>query len=267
MLRTHVIFGSNAIEHGINLIEDNVNNRRVLVVCGWNCARLDPLMWELEPRGFQINVHRVCDDATLDEALNICSICIDGNIPTIIAMGSNKVLDSAKLAVRILNKDACTVSDNSQLFAFLTSCGYENMQIPNNRENMKLVLIPSYPCLGSELSLMTSVSANISNQIIPINKIKFRHYINTLAPDLCLIQSTIADNMRMDLVHNRILGLLYLTIDSLLSETGCVQEMMCWNTLRELMPLIDGALEVMKLTNVYYLNCNIYIYISFSFLS
>ena len=53
-LNTQIIFGSNAIEHGVNLIEERT--QKVLLVSGWNGARLDPILWELEPRGFKLDL-------------------------------------------------------------------------------------------------------------------------------------------------------------------------------------------------------------------
>ena len=47
-LRTNVICGTNALEHGANLMEDQ-GLTNVLVLSGWNIARTCPLMWGIAP--------------------------------------------------------------------------------------------------------------------------------------------------------------------------------------------------------------------------
>merc|ERR1712227_906650 len=51
---TRVLFGVNALESG--LLEVQKFAHSVLLVMGWNPARNDRLLWELEQRGFDIHV-------------------------------------------------------------------------------------------------------------------------------------------------------------------------------------------------------------------
>ena len=56
-LPTQTLFGSNSLEHGINLIESYLSpeeedqsqrkrkRKRALCICGWNHARFDPVAW------------------------------------------------------------------------------------------------------------------------------------------------------------------------------------------------------------------------------
>jgi Iron-containing alcohol dehydrogenase len=244
VLPSQVIFGSNAIEHGINLIEEKTHN--VLLVSGWNSARLDPILWEMEPRGFELETCCIKDEPTVDAVHSVVAAALASNCGAIIAMGCGSVIDTAKMATTLINshKDAQSLAEmsSSQLGASLLSKSTSDITEPL-LGTVLLVTIPALPSMGAELSAVAALRHEIytassldSNDVstgdclsdplsVPQQQLKrskrvSKSYVHTQPPDLCLIQPSLTYRAPMELVHDRLLGLISTSIDIILSDPG-----------------------------------------------
>lgn len=249
VLPTQIIFGSNAIEHGINLIEEKTQN--VLLVSGWNSARLDPILWEMEPRGFQLGTCCVTDEPTLEGVHSVVAAALESNCRAIIAMGCGSVIDTAKMAAMLINSNKDTQSlarmTADQLGSSLLSiCGSSSSESP--LEALLLITIPALPSMGAELSAVAALrlvvqtasprgsnylnaedaSDSLEGQLPTLQQELDRtrrvskFYVQTRSPDLCLIQPSLTYRASMELVHDRVLGLIGTSIDIILSDPGDV---------------------------------------------
>lgn len=261
-LETQVIFGSNAIEHGINLIEEKTRN--ILLLSGWNNARLDPVLWELEPRGFQLHVCSISEEPTCENILQIIAAALQCNCGAIIAMGCGSVLDSAKLATMLINSH-----EDIESLANMSPIGLEEYLVCyNEREYHKpdlcrvlLVTVPALPSMGAELSDIVALKKIIwqpnavqnkdemdnsaysvaplllvdEEQLIgaipqqesvyvaqPKNRDICKMYVRAVNPDLSLVQPSLTYRAPMELVHDRLIALLATSIDIILSDPGKV---------------------------------------------
>ena len=99
---THVVFGTNAMEHGVNLLEEI--SREALVVHGWNAARLDTLLWELEPRGFQLDFLSISSPTpTFEDVADIVHALESSKMRIVIAVGGGCIIDAVKLAATVMS--------------------------------------------------------------------------------------------------------------------------------------------------------------------
>jgi Iron-containing alcohol dehydrogenase len=247
VLPSQIIFGSNAIEHGINLIEEKTQN--VLLVSGWNSARLDPILWEMEPRGFELETCCLKDEPTVDAVHSVVAAALASNCGAIIAMGCGSVIDTAKMATMLINsyKDAQSLAEmtSSQLGILLLSKSAPDITQPLH-DAVLLVTIPALPSMGAELSAVAALrrdtqtassldSNDVSTVACPTDplsaqqqqqqgsKCVSKSYVHTQPPDLCLIQPSLTYRAPMELVHDRLLGLVSTCIDIILSDPGKVQ--------------------------------------------
>lgn len=272
-LPTQVIFGSNAIEHGINLIEERTKN--VLLVSGWNSARLDPVLWEMEPRGFAFETCCVKDEPTICAVHSVVAAALASNCGAIIAMGCGSVIDTAKMATMLINshKDAQSLAEMTadQLGTLLSS-----KSTSNNTESLLdavlLVTIPALPSMGAELSAVAalrhdyettqSLESNdastgvfLSDQLSTPQQQPQRSrrvsksYVNTRSPDLCLIQPSLTYRAPMELVHDRLLGLISTSIDIILSDPGRAPTLPS-NILVKSLRVIHRKADLLKLKSV-----------------
>ena len=239
-LPTHVIFGSNALEHGINLLEEQ--SKRVLVVSGWNQAHLDPIMWEMEPRGFQVNTVSIPVEPSALEVLTVIKAAIDHQSDTVIGMGGGSVLDTVKMAVTLLNhveSDRLMTMSATDVETFLLhSLTSVNQTI---KQVTTLVTIPSLPSTGVELSHVAALRSLIPSSM-------GKKYVTVDAPKVCLIQPGLSRHASMEVMNDRIVVLIATAIDVILQDPGFLPEMLAWDALRQLMPLLDQALEVTYLS-------------------
>lgn len=247
VLPSQVIFGSNAIEHGINLIEEKTQN--VLLVSGWNSARLDPILWELEPRGFQLETCCISDEPTVDAVHSVVAAALASNCGAIIAMGCGSVIDTAKMATMLINSHKASQSlaemTPSQLGTSLLSRSAADNTEPH-LDAVLLVTIPALPSMGAELSAVAALRHDLNaasslelNGVSATSTADFlndplsvkqqepqrsrrvsKTYIHTRSPDLCLIQPSLTYRAPMELVHDRLLGLISTSIDIILSDPG-----------------------------------------------
>lgn len=218
---THIIFGSNSIEHGINLLDNQINDesskKNVLLVTGWNQARAVDLMWELEPKCYNLVVYSVIgvDNAFATDVESIVDVINANNINIVIAAGSGTVIDVVKLACNSISNEII----------------------------VKLVIVPTLPSLGSELHIVSNIA-------------KFRHYgINnrislptyseiTKVPDLCIVQPSFGYRASSDLICSRLISTIALAIDLILTDNGFLTEVVAWNALHELISLLSKTIGV-----------------------
>lgn len=246
-LPTQVIFGSNSIEHGVNLLEEKTNS--VILVSGWNSARLDPILWELEPRGFRLGICCVTEEASCENVHEVLAAIMQSDCGAVIAMGCGSVIEAAKLATMLIN----THTDRQHL-AKLSAVELGDLivsmsagEYPEPVGGILLVSIPSLPSLGAELSAITAVrrdiksssttgdSSNSINRSIgstlqsgtssqseeqEIRREVSKMYLRSAAPDLCLVQPSLTYRAPMALVHDRLLALIATSVDIILSDPG-----------------------------------------------
>jgi len=285
-LLTNVVYGSNAIEHGINLIEEELDNNNrnkiVLVLVGWNPGLADPIFWELEPRGFNIIVKRVLQEPNSNTIINIINDLdnID-SIEAIIAMGTGAIMDTAKIITLYLNSlrsnnnsngiDICTNKIPSWLQGLLDNAlekkiiNKSSLKSKDSSNDVIFATIPNVPCLGAELSniatitrsssslsLSSMINTMISNGVIDndivghhkYNDLIHKEYIKTPVPTLCLIQPNLAyRSARMDIINYRIIAMISTCIDIILADPGYLPEMLAWDSLSKLVPIVDIAID------------------------
>jgi Iron-containing alcohol dehydrogenase len=218
-LPTQVIFGSNSIEHGVNLIEEKTNS--VILVSGWNSARLDPILWELEPRGFKLGICCVTEEPSFENVHEVLAAIMRSDCGAVIAMGCGSVIETAKLATMLIN----THPDREHL-AGLSAIELgdliRSMKAGERQESVRgilLVSIPSLPSLGAELASVTAVRKEIQSYS---KREVTKMYVRSMAPDLCLVQPSLTYRAPMALVHDRLLALLATSVDIILSDPGNV---------------------------------------------
>lgn len=243
-LTSQIIFGSNAIEHGVNLIEEKT--RSVLLISGWNSARLDPILWELEPRGFNIVTCSVTEEPTNKDVYEVAVAAVGSNCGAIIAMGCGSVLESAKLASMLVNslenKEDLAGMTLHEVDVFFSS--KHALECSESNSPVLLVTIPGMPSLGAELAAVaairrtfvstsathsrgTEAAGTQSHDMVreaEMNNQEISHfskrYIQSVAPDLCLVQPSLTYRAPMELLHDRLLALIGTSIDIILLEPG-----------------------------------------------
>ena len=256
-LNTQIIFGSNAIEHGVNLIEERT--QKVLLVSGWNGARLDPILWELEPRGFKLDLCSVVDEPSFEGVRKIVVAALRSDCGAIIAMGCGSVMESAKLATMLINHRYCDdLVDMSpaELENLLLSTSAEEIDEKggdDSKDKILLVTVPALPSFGAELSDIVSIrrhadasrtathytpavspdvssfssqqSVNVDAGVSTGNKARagtgiHKHYVRSMHPDLTLVQPSLTYRAPMEMIHDRLLALIATSIDIILSDPG-----------------------------------------------
>jgi len=249
-LGTQVLFGANALEHGVNLLE--ARSQRVLVVSGWNVARVDPVMWELEPRGFHTRVVTVPVEPSAVEVLAVVAAAAAHRADTLLAVGGGSVLDASKMAATLLNRLAD--EDIARLTAddvdrWLVGAGgggggggtnWKGAGLP--RKDVLCVTVPSLPCAGAELS---RVAALRSRALSPAASACAgdKTYVAVDPPAVALVQPGLARRAPMELLHDRVVALVAAAVDVVLADPGFLPEMLAWDALRQLMPLLDHAVQ------------------------
>lgn len=207
-LPTQIIYGSNAIEHGVNLLATVA--KRVVVLTGWNQARVSDLMWDLEPRNFQIKVFSV-DSMNVEYAEFLIDYIVTNDAEAIIAVGGGSVLNTAKMIVDIL--------------------------LINQHKVPYFVSLPTLPSNGGETHAWY-------NCFDPSNARQSISYRKSKAADLCIVQPSIYYNTVGLLVYTRVVGMIGLAIDIILGDCGFVAELLAFESLKQLMPLLDRILQV-----------------------
>lgn len=218
VIPTQIIFGSNAIEHGVNLLE--VKTKKILLVSGWNSARLDPVLWELEPRGFKLHTCSISNEPSSKDVHSIILAAIQCDCGAILAMGCGSVLDAAKLATKAMNSYDRSVllnmtAEELESEILSGSLGINNKKKNNNNDNRNnnsnnndnnngsdndehdtsdifLVTIPCLPCGGAELS-----------DIVALKKIHYfkKTEARTLPSSSSLPSNELQNNMELSKVY------------------------------------------------------------------
>lgn len=240
-LDTQVICGSNSIEHGINLIEEYTDN--VVVLGGWNMAKLDSLMWELEPRGFHVTAFSVKCPINYSQILDMVSLISDIKPGAIIAMGNDHVISIAKIVTTILNKGQESIPFLSERILSTNHSFNERLE-----QQVKLIAVPmvSDPITAISpsasidpiLTLGQSVKTN-TNLIFPI-------YLNVPAPAVALFQGQVFDMATMSDLNYAIVCMIGLAAEEALSSSEFLPEILSWRALQILMPLLDVSVKTAR---------------------
>ena len=248
-INTKIIYGTNALEYGANLLEENGINK-VLTICGWNSARISPLMWELEPRQFSIEIMQISNEPTMEDVLETVRMAREMNAEAIIGMGGGSVMDLCKVAVSIMRHEDGRGNDN-------------NNDIKNKNE-IRLITIPIGPGLGAEISSFATLtssdhSINSNDEITSSSsnkfKFSFKKYMDTCTPDLCLVTPLLPESS--DTLQRscfRSIGMVGMLTDLLVNigsvygdNIGFIEESMAWEALR-LLSSKGGVLD--QLNNI-----------------
>ena len=223
---THVVFGTNAMEHGVNLLEEI--SSEALVVHGWNAARLDTLLWELEPRGFRLNFLSIASSIpTLEDVAEIVNTLERSKMRIVIAVGGGYIIDAVKLAASVMAHNVTGISIAS----------------PNTPVIM--CSIPLLPAGGSEISSYSAISGGVNMDAMEHNQIKrltFKHYIPTISPDLCIVHPVSLYRANMADVNERILNLIATCFEIIIDgDASYMSELLVQDALRTLIVILDKA--------------------------
>ena len=249
--RTQVIHGSNAIEHAVNLITEQSSNerRRVLVLTGWNIARVDPLLWELEPRGFTLFVESLSSDdmpSPMDVGHIVNSVLIN-SIDIVICMGSGGVMDAAKVAVSLLTSHYALHPPNIAWLAQMQSI-YSQDEIDISNKDILLVMIPVAPCSGAETSSFSAISPSPVDtrtiHSIPSPSLRFKDYIYCVVPHIAVVQPNLLYRLPMTLLHDRIISLFGAAVEIVLTASDFLQSYLAYDSLQKLSPLLLKSIQV-----------------------
>lgn len=238
---TQIIVGSNAIEHAINLVDESyaLKGKRVLIVTGWNAARIDPLLWELEPRGFTIDIESISDQPSPDDIGRVLNTAMTRAVNIIIAMGCGGAIDTAKIVTSILRQQH---SPSHETIPWLSEfrMRFEQDEIEFNATDLLLAVIPLLPCIGLE----TNSHSAARNQLrIPYKHFYTADYVSAPAPDVCIVQPNMLYRLPMTLLHDRLIVLFTLALEQLLTSTSFADNHRAWEALRILAPIVDKSIQ------------------------
>lgn len=224
---THVIFGTNAMEHGVNLLEEI--GSEALVVHGWNAARLDTLLWELEPRGFRLDFLSIGSlTPAIEDVAEIVKTLERGKMRVVIAVGGGNIIDAVKLAATVMAHNVTGVSIVS----------------PNTPVIM--CSIPLLPAGGAEISSYSAIrSYNIdAREHRQKKKLTFKQYIPTISPDLCIVHPVSLYRASMADVNEKILNLMATCFEIIIDgDAGYMSELLVQDALRVLIIILDKAIS------------------------
>lgn len=241
-VRTHLIFGSNSIEHGVNLLEEAADS--ALILYGWNAARIDTLLWELEPRGFTLSFYSLPDRPTEYDIVNIIKLIVASNCKSLVAVGCGRVLDIGKIVATIFSTD---LSDLNMLNGYLCKNKIIEMLKSENFSFSSLFFcsVPLLPSYGAELSTTASLSCtNSINEANALSKFKIKSYLTTVQPDLCLVSPGNTHRAQMIGMNERIICLMAVCFDIIVSDDGFIPEMIAYDSLHRLVGILEIAVQV-----------------------
>ena len=220
---THVVFGTNAMEHGVNLLEEI--SREALVVHGWNAARLDTLLWELEPRGFQLDFLSISSPTpTFEDVADIVHALESSKMRIVIAVGGGCIIDAVKLAATVMSRNVTGISIKSPGLPVIV-CS-----------------IPLLPAGGSEISSYSAIRNNISVERHRKKTLSFTQYFPTVSPDLCIIHPLSLYRANMVDVNEKILNLMATCFEIIVDgDAGYMSELLAQDALRTLVAIFDKA--------------------------
>ncbi|GJQ09529.1 hypothetical protein GpartN1_g1320.t1 [Galdieria partita] len=130
---------------------------RILIITGWNQARLDPLLWELDSEIVQgniqilppISVPGMLSSSTFEDLVQNVRI---RKPDVIIGMGGGSALDAAKAASLFAHPDNEVIHSFLQQLRNAEKSGSLTFEFCCEGPLLPLILIPSRPTLGAEIS-------------------------------------------------------------------------------------------------------------------
>ena len=244
---TVVVHGSNAIEHVVNLIDESgVVGKRVLVVSGWNVGRVDPLMWELEPRDFEIFVETIPGQPSPNDVGRLVNALVLNSVDLVVAMGSGAVIDASKVAVTIV-RDKRFAENASVLWLkhFQNAFGSDEIEYQSGNHRPLLVTIPSRPLLGSEVNHFSCILP--PHHPADPETLPCKDYIRTVHPDICAIQPNIFYRLPMAFLHDRIVGLFSLAMELFILHDDFYTSYIALDTIKKIIPILSNSVEVVRI--------------------
>ena len=236
---TQVIFGTNSIEHGVNLLEEQ--HSHMLVVHGWNAAEMDMLLWEIEPRGFHTEFYEISSTPSLGDVDNIIQLLSAAKITAMIAIGGESVVDVAKVAAAVYNGGQCSPIGEQGIDKRADGNSADG-EISTEQLPLLLCTIPLLPAFGAELSS----TASLYDQSNASDRVKSKKYFRVPPPNLCLVQPLSINRADMININEHLLCLALQCIEILLSDPGYLPELLAMTSLRDLIPILDMAAEVLS---------------------
>ena len=241
---TVIVHGSNAIEHVVNLIDESgMVGRRILVVSGWNVGRVDPLMWELEPRVYEISVEVVSEQPSPNDIGRLVNAIMLNSIDAVVGMGSGSVMDACKVAVTILRDRKYPENSSVRwLKQFQDTFGSDEIDYISGQQRPLLVTVPNTPLLGSEVNRFSSVLP--PHRPHDSEAIHCKDYIRTVHPDICAVQPNIFYRLPMTLLHDRIVGTFSLAIQLLILHDDFYTTYIALDTVKKVVPIFINSIKV-----------------------
>lgn len=249
---TIILHGSNAVEHVINLLDESPRyacNRRVLVVCGWNPARIDPLMWELEPREYFIHVETISGTSSSDDVGTLVNAILTNAIDMVIAMGSSTVIDVAKTAVTIVRGQTRQTRNDHILWmnSFGKVFNEDEIQVA---VDIPLIVVPITPCTAAHFNSIACIHSLVHTPTMPIlQKIAFKDYVDTVVPDMCVLQANLLYNLPMALLHDKLVCLFAAALDLVLLSSEFTANIIGWTCLKQITPILLKSIQVQHVFN------------------
>lgn len=240
-----IIHGSNAIEHTVNLIDESgVIGRRVLVVCGWNVCRVDPLMWELEPRDYEIWVESISSEPSPDDVGRLVNEAMVNSIDIIFAMGGGSVVDACKAAVTILRNRRFPEHESVPWLKLFQGI-FESDEIDYLAGGQRplLVTVPIMPLIGSEVNQFSCI---LPPSPPTPSEIMLKDYIRTVHPDICVIQPNSFFRLPMSLLHDRIVSLFSLAVELLILNDDFRITYTALDSIKKLSPILLSSMKVIR---------------------
>jgi len=131
--------------------------KRILIITGWNQARLDPLLWELDSELIQgnvqilppISVPGMLSSSTFEDLVQNVRI---RKPEVIIGMGGGSALDAAKAVAMFAHPENRTLHSFLQHLRDAAQNKKLTMEFFCEEPVLPLILIPSRPTLGAEVT-------------------------------------------------------------------------------------------------------------------
>ena len=251
---TVIVHGSNAIEHVVNLIDESgIVGKRVLVVSGWNVGRVDPLMWELEPREFEICVETIFEQPAPNDVGRLVNAIVLNSVDLVIAMGSGSVMDACKVAVTIVRD--MKYPENSSitwLKQFQDTFASDEIEYRSGQRRPLLVTVPGTPLVGSEVNRFSCIlsprRSEASGILLP------KDYIRTVHPDICAIQPNSFYRLPMALLHDRIVGVLSLAMELLILHDDFYITYIALDSIKKTIPILINSIQVFRILELKFYN-------------
>jgi len=239
---TNVVFGSNALEIGIVDLE-NFGVTRPFVLTGWNAARADPVFYELEPRGFQVESFCLTSEPYIDEIVEAAHAANLHSADCIIAVGGGSVMDAAKLVSIITYSRKSPELTLKTLIENSKFCSRSDLFFSLNETSpLPVITIPMVPGAGSEVNGIAVIYCKKEdNNSMRIHLGVPGYGLKIPPPFMCLAEPRITRLLSAE--HTWLGAFIALSglIDGFLASKGFLNDMLCCQHLQALVAILSEA--------------------------